>query len=45
MQASPSSGSRDRENTAPQKPATSDGKHNEAQIPAVSMSAMRASMS
>ena len=31
--------------TAPQKPDTSDGKHSEAQIPARSMSAIRASMS
>ena len=44
-QARPSSGSSARENTAPQKPATSDGKHKEAQIPAMSMSATRASMS
>ena len=44
-QASPSSGSSDRENTEPQNPATSDGKHSEAQMPARSMSATRASMS
>ena len=44
-QANPSTGSADRENTDPQKPATSEGKHSEAQMPAVSMSAMRASMS
>jgi hypothetical protein len=45
MQASPNSLSRAREKTEPQKPATSEGKHNEAQMPARSMSAIRASMS
>ena len=45
VQARPSSGSPERENTAPQNPATSEGKQSEAQIPAVSMSATRASMS
>ncbi len=44
-QARPSSGSPDREKTDPQNPATSEGKQSEAQIPAVSMSATRASMS
>ena len=34
-----------RENTVPAKPASSDGKHTDAQIPARSMSAMRAWMS
>ena len=33
------------ENTEPQNPATSDGKHREAQIPLRSMSAIRAPMS
>ena len=45
VQAKPSAGSSARENTAPQNPATSDGKHSDAQIPAMSMSATRASMS
>src|SRR4051794_19482130 len=36
--ARPSSGSSDRENTPPAKPAMSDGKHSEAAMPAVSMS-------
>ena len=45
VQASPSSGSSAREKTAPQNPATNEGKHSEAQIPAMSMSATRASMS
>ena len=45
MQARPSSASSARENTAPQKPATRDGKHSDAQMPAMSMSRMRSSMS
>ena len=45
MHASPSSGSRDRANTVPAKPAISDGKHSDAQTPPASMSSMRASMS
>ena len=45
MQASPRSLSAAREYTAPQKPETSEGKHSEAQMPARSMSRMRASMS
>ena len=43
--ASPSSGSSDPENTAPQKPATRDGKQSDAHTPFRSMSATRASMS
>ena len=42
MQARPSSGSSARENTAPQKPATSEGKHSDAHVPLMSMSAIRA---
>ncbi len=43
--ASPSSGSWLRANAAPANPAMSDGKHSDAQMPATSMSAMRAWMS
>ncbi|HEX4219583.1 MAG TPA: hypothetical protein VHZ02_14505 [Acidimicrobiales bacterium] len=45
MQAKPSSPSFEREKTAPQNPATREGKHSEAQMPALSMSAIRAPMS
>ena len=43
--ASPSAGSWLRANAAPANPAMSDGKHSDAQMPARSMSAMRAWMS
>ena len=45
VQASPSSGSSAREKTAPQNPATREGKQSEAQVPLMSMSATRAWMS
>jgi hypothetical protein len=45
MQASPRALSWAREKTEPQKPATSEGKQSEAQIPARSMSAILALMS
>lgn len=44
-QARPSSGSLLWENTAPQNPAMSDGKHSDAQMPPASMSRTRSSMS
>ncbi len=45
IDARPSSGSSDLEKTDPQKPATSEGKHNDAHTPLMSMSATRAVMS
>ena len=44
-QARPKSRSLDLEKTAPQKPATSEGKHTDAHTPLRSMSSTRASMS